>query len=191
MLLPRGLVSTAQLVQPLAHGAKVLALDTDFDGCMKIVQKLAAQKPRLYPGSAPGREDLAAGAISVFIPNWEAVAMTEPLKGDKTAWTYPEILPSFANSYLSISAHAPHPNAARLFCAWLFTPEGVPAVEATQNRPTLRGAADDRAALPMLRRTEWWTPLPEDRRWVPDVKDWTANYDDLLPHMRSVLGWSQ
>ncbi len=43
VLLPRGLVSTAQLVQPLAHGAKVLALETDFDGCMAIVRELAAR----------------------------------------------------------------------------------------------------------------------------------------------------
>ncbi len=42
VLLPKGLVSPAQLVQPIAHGAKVLALDTDFDGCMKVVQELAA-----------------------------------------------------------------------------------------------------------------------------------------------------
>lgn len=41
VLLPRGLVSAAQLVQPLAHGAKVLALDTDFDGCMRVIQELA------------------------------------------------------------------------------------------------------------------------------------------------------
>lgn len=43
VLLPRGLVSTAQLVQPLAHGAKVLALETDFDGCMSVVKELAAR----------------------------------------------------------------------------------------------------------------------------------------------------
>ena len=43
MLLPRGKVSTAQLVQPLANGALVLSLDTDFDGCMAIVQRLAAE----------------------------------------------------------------------------------------------------------------------------------------------------
>jgi threonine synthase len=43
VLLPRGLVSTAQLVQPLAHGARVLALDTDFDGCMAVVKELAAR----------------------------------------------------------------------------------------------------------------------------------------------------
>ncbi len=44
VLLPHGLVSTAQLVQPLAHGAKVLALETDFDGCMAIVKELAARE---------------------------------------------------------------------------------------------------------------------------------------------------
>src|SRR4051812_47672039 len=41
VLLPSGKVSTAQLVQPLANGALVLSLDTDFDGCMAIVQRLA------------------------------------------------------------------------------------------------------------------------------------------------------
>jgi threonine synthase len=43
VLLPRGKVSTAQLVQPIASGALVLALDTDFDGCMTIVQRLASE----------------------------------------------------------------------------------------------------------------------------------------------------
>lgn len=40
-ILPRDKVTPAQLVQPLASGATVLAVDTDFDGCMKIVQRLA------------------------------------------------------------------------------------------------------------------------------------------------------
>jgi threonine synthase len=43
VLLPNNKISTAQLVQPLAHGALVLGLDTDFDGCMAIVQQLAAE----------------------------------------------------------------------------------------------------------------------------------------------------
>ena len=41
VILPHGKVSTAQLVQPLANGAHVLTLDTDFDGCMAIVKRLA------------------------------------------------------------------------------------------------------------------------------------------------------
>lgn len=41
VLLPAGKITTAQLVQPLANGAMVCALDTDFDGCMEIVKRLA------------------------------------------------------------------------------------------------------------------------------------------------------
>jgi threonine synthase len=47
VLLPRGKISTSQLVQPLANGAQVLALDTDFDGCMAIVQQLS-KEPGVY-----------------------------------------------------------------------------------------------------------------------------------------------
>jgi threonine synthase len=43
VLLPRAKVSAAQLVQPLANGALVLSLDTDFDGCMAIVQRLTSE----------------------------------------------------------------------------------------------------------------------------------------------------
>jgi len=43
VLLPAGKISMAQLVQPIAHGAKVVALDGDFDACMQVVQGLAEQ----------------------------------------------------------------------------------------------------------------------------------------------------
>jgi threonine synthase len=41
VFLPRGKVSVAQLVQPVANGAIVFSLDTDFDGCMDLVQRVA------------------------------------------------------------------------------------------------------------------------------------------------------
>src|SRR5208282_5171110 len=40
VLLPRGKISLAQLIQPISNGALVLYLDTDFDGCMKVVQEI-------------------------------------------------------------------------------------------------------------------------------------------------------
>ncbi|MBI4651207.1 threonine synthase [Candidatus Desantisbacteria bacterium] len=43
VFLPRNKVSNAQLIQPLASGALTLSLDTDFDGCMKIVQEICAK----------------------------------------------------------------------------------------------------------------------------------------------------
>lgn len=44
VFLPRNKVSTAQLVQPLSNGATVLSLDTDFDGCMAMVQKICREE---------------------------------------------------------------------------------------------------------------------------------------------------
>jgi threonine synthase len=44
VILPRGKISTAQLVQPLAAGALVMAIDSDFDGCMRLVQELAERE---------------------------------------------------------------------------------------------------------------------------------------------------
>jgi threonine synthase len=44
VLLPKGKISIAQLVQPIANGALVLSLDTDFDGCMRVVQEITRDK---------------------------------------------------------------------------------------------------------------------------------------------------
>jgi threonine synthase len=43
IFLPRGKVSIAQLIQPVANGAIVFTLDTDFDGCMEIVKQVASR----------------------------------------------------------------------------------------------------------------------------------------------------
>jgi len=43
VILPKNKVSIAQLVQPIANGALVLSLDTDFDGCMDMVQKICSE----------------------------------------------------------------------------------------------------------------------------------------------------
>jgi threonine synthase len=78
VLLPRGLVSTAQLVQPLANGARVLALDTDFDGCMAIVQQLALE-PGIYLANSmnslrlEGQKTIAIEIVQQFdweVPDW-------------------------------------------------------------------------------------------------------------------------
>jgi threonine synthase len=40
VFLPSNKISLAQLAQPVANGSIVLSLDTNFDGCMKIVQEV-------------------------------------------------------------------------------------------------------------------------------------------------------
>ena len=47
VLLPKGKISTAQLVQPISNNSIVLSLETDFDGCMKVVQEIS-KRPEFY-----------------------------------------------------------------------------------------------------------------------------------------------
>lgn len=42
VFLPKNKVSLTQLIQPITHGALTLSLDTDFDGCMKIVREICS-----------------------------------------------------------------------------------------------------------------------------------------------------
>jgi threonine synthase len=65
ILLPRGKISPAQLIQPVANGALVLALETDFDGCMALVRKLTGD-PEIY---------LANSLNSLRIEGQKTVAM--------------------------------------------------------------------------------------------------------------------
>lgn len=43
VFLPADKISLAQLVQPIANGALVLSIDTDFDGCMKLIKDVTAE----------------------------------------------------------------------------------------------------------------------------------------------------
>lgn len=78
VLLPKGKVTTAQLVQPLANGAMVCALDTDFDGCMAIVQRLAEEQGIYLANSLnslrlEGQKTVALEIVQQFdweVPDW-------------------------------------------------------------------------------------------------------------------------
>ena len=45
VFLPADKISLAQLVQPIANGSLVLSIDTDFDGCMKLIKGVTAKNP--------------------------------------------------------------------------------------------------------------------------------------------------
>ena len=78
IFLPQGKVSTAQLVQPVANGAHVLALDTDFDGCMEVVKEVTADQSIYLANSlnsirVEGQKTVAIEIVRQFdweIPDW-------------------------------------------------------------------------------------------------------------------------
>jgi len=75
ILLPKDKVSPAQLIQPIANGAITLALDTDFDGCMAVVQKLSQRKDFYLANSINSLRIEGQKTISIEIAqqfDWEA-----------------------------------------------------------------------------------------------------------------------
>jgi threonine synthase len=78
VFLPRDKVSPAQLVQPLANGALVLSLDTDFDGCMAAVKEITRHE-RIYLANSmnslriEGQKTVAFEIVQQFdweVPDW-------------------------------------------------------------------------------------------------------------------------
>ena len=78
VFLPRDKVSPAQLVQPLANGALVLSLDTDFDGCMAAVQEVTKHKHIYLANSMnslriEGQKTISIEIVQQFdweVPDW-------------------------------------------------------------------------------------------------------------------------
>src|SRR6516225_4783727 len=75
VLLPRGKISIAQLVQPISNGALVLYLETDFDGCMRLVQEIT-RDPTIYLANSmnslrvEGQKTVGIEIVQQF--DWEA-----------------------------------------------------------------------------------------------------------------------
>jgi len=78
ILLPRAKVSTTQLIQPIANGALTLALNTDFDGCMAIIQQLAQTEGFYLANSMnslriEGQKTISIELVQQFdwaVPDW-------------------------------------------------------------------------------------------------------------------------
>lgn len=78
ILLPKAKVTREQLIQPIANGALTLSLETDFDGCMEIVQKLAARKDFYLANSInsiriEGQKTISIEIVQQFnwkVPDW-------------------------------------------------------------------------------------------------------------------------
>jgi threonine synthase len=75
VLLPKGKISIAQLVQPIANNALVLSLDTDFDGCMRVVQEITKDETIYLANSmnslrVEGQKTVGVEIVQQF--DWEA-----------------------------------------------------------------------------------------------------------------------
>lgn len=81
VFLPSNRISLAQLVQPIANGAFVLSIDTDFDGCMQLIRQVTAELPIYLANSLnslrlEGQKTAAIEILQQFdwqVPDWVIV----------------------------------------------------------------------------------------------------------------------
>ena len=74
VFLPRNKVSLTQLIQPITHGVLTLSLDTDFDGCMKMVKRICSNNDIYLANSMnslriEGQKTISFELVEQF--NWE------------------------------------------------------------------------------------------------------------------------
>ena len=81
VFLPKGKITDEQLIQPIAHGALTLSIDTDFDGCMKLVAAVC-ERNRIYlansmnPLRIEGQKTIGIEVTQQFdweVPDWVVV----------------------------------------------------------------------------------------------------------------------
>ncbi|KAK1698897.1 hypothetical protein QYE76_015594 [Lolium multiflorum] len=78
VFLPANRISLEQLIQPIANGATVLSLDTDFDGCMRLIREVTAELPIYLANSLnslrlEGQKTAAIEILQQFdweVPDW-------------------------------------------------------------------------------------------------------------------------
>ncbi|KAL5222336.1 hypothetical protein ABZP36_027049 [Zizania latifolia] len=82
VFLPADRISLQQLIQPIANGATVLSLDTDFDGCMRLIREVTAELPIYLANSLNSLRlegQKTAAAIEILqqfdwqVPDWVIV----------------------------------------------------------------------------------------------------------------------
>ncbi|KAL3532658.1 hypothetical protein ACH5RR_006179 [Cinchona calisaya] len=81
VFLPANKISMAQLVQPIANGAFVLSIDTDFDGCMRLIREVTSELPIYLANSLnslrlEGQKTAAIEILQQFdweVPDWVIV----------------------------------------------------------------------------------------------------------------------
>ena len=132
-----------------------------------FIKKIGELKPRIFPGTNPASAALASGDIAVILNASEAGLIPLLNKGAPVRWSFPEPGVAIATDQM-INAHAPDPNAARLYQQYAFSLEGYGYWQELGGVPTRIGFKDRRAIA-----KESWYVLAK-KFYTYSAKDYNA-----------------
>jgi ABC-type Fe3+ transport system substrate-binding protein len=151
-------------------------LGADFMGKLKELQ------PRAFVSVNPTIAALASGDIDIYFGADDASLTPVWSQGAPLKWTLPS--PGIGvPTGQAISAHAPHPNAARLYQEYTFTEEGYAAWQGIGGGPSTRiGFQDQRDVA----KQDWYKSPTS--LYDYDRTDATAQKDQVIATFKDVVG---
>jgi iron(III) transport system substrate-binding protein len=155
-----------------------------------FIKKLAANKPTIYSSKTPLFERLAAGEYAVADQAAQSLTGTLFLKGAPVRWIYPDPTPANVTAQ-SISAKAPHPNAARLFQEWATGAEAQAEwLKYASVTPARADVSDPRKTKREAWYAEDWYAEPKNI-YLAYLNDagFAADQKALIGHWNDVFGY--
>jgi len=142
---------------------------------VEFLKAVMQQEPTVYVDNPVAMDRLIAGEHDLVFWLWEGIGFSKWKQGAPVRWARPNPTPDWGNSWLAISAHAPHPNAARLFANWLISEEGAVGIQTHYgSATTLTGMKDTRPVT----EEAWYKPI--DQRWNIQWERWANNYEEEM-----------
>lgn len=133
--------------------------------------RFSAQEPVRYNDVLGPVDRVNVGEQDVYFWAWEAIGVSTRAKGAPLRWAYPNPTPIYGNNLYGVSAHAPHPNAARLLLNWFGSEAGSIAMQqAFGAAPSMSGVEDVRPVT----KEDWFAP--EAAVFNVDLDRWENNY---------------
>ncbi len=155
----------------LGYAGVQLMSGPDFPG--DFFAQVAAQKPAVYSDLLVPIDRVVAGEHDFTFWSWDGGGSSRRAAGAPVRWVYPKPTPAFANNFFSVSAHAPNPNAGRLFLNWLASDEGAIVLQdRLGGSTTIEGVPDQRP----FTKEAWFRPMTEV--YDVDFERWAARYEE-------------
>ncbi len=155
-----------------------------------FLTKLKAQQPNIYTNAVPARDALVSGQKPIVWGSiWDAFAIQDVAKGAPMRFVYTDPAVRMIGSAFGVLAKAPHPNAARLFWAWMLGRDAAEAIQGPDSnmRSVLGGMKDTRPAMQVVTKSGWYAPpralwTADTENWIKNGPKFRATWDDVMQH---------
>jgi iron(III) transport system substrate-binding protein len=173
------------VITPTTSAGGIPAMYGDNTVSPDFLTKLHAQSPKLYDGTAGGRDAIVSGQQAIAFGEFDDAMITLVKSGAPVGFVYPNPAPQFPDAFYGVLTNAPHPNAAKLLWAFMTSKSTCELRQSAEinSKCALTGVSDSRA---QPTGEAWFQPLGQT--WIPTTTDWSTNLPALQKKFASVMG---